>query len=167
MPTYEVQVLGKDGSDAPPQIIDAKDAEAAKAIAAERGWIVGGARECSPAAGDAARRAAAAGGRLGEFRSSRPAALFHLSLVHFIWPKTFTLTPDAIETNKRKTILFPWVREEERMPLSSIASVAHRSGVIWDTVVAETRGGANTLDLNGLRKSDAKQLANALRSATA
>lgn len=167
MPTYEVQVLGRDGSEAEPQVIEARDADAARAIASERGWIVGGARECSPTASDAAKRAAAAGGRLGMYHASRYSAVFRLSLVHLIWPPTFTLTPDAIETEKRKTILFPWVRLNERMAYGSVASVAHRSGVIWDTVVAETRGGSNTLDLTGLRKADAKQLVAALRSATA
>jgi len=166
MPTYEVQVLNRDGSEAQPQVIDARDADAAKGIASERGWIVGSVCECTPAGNDLAKRAAAAGGRLGEFQASRSSAVFRLSLVHLIWPPTFTLTPDAIETDKRKTILFPWVRLNERMLYSSVASVAHRSGVIWDTVVAETRGGSNTLDLTGLRKADAKQLVAALRSAT-
>ncbi len=48
MPTYRVEVLARDGSTVDPLIIEAPDAQAAKAIASDRGWIVGKAEPIMP-----------------------------------------------------------------------------------------------------------------------
>jgi len=37
------------------------------------------------------------------------------------------------------------------------ASVRHLKGIIWDTLVFETSGGSNNLDVDGLRKEDAER----------
>lgn len=52
MPTYRVEVLARDGSTHNPITIEAANAEAAKAIASERGWIVGNAELIMPEMAD-------------------------------------------------------------------------------------------------------------------
>jgi len=52
MPTYRVEVLARDGSTAKPLTIEAPDQDAAKAIASDRGWIVGKAESIMPEMSD-------------------------------------------------------------------------------------------------------------------
>lgn len=74
-----------------------------------------------------------------------------------------TLGPTSVSTVRVRSVLFPWVREEEHLTYDSISSVLHVAGLIWDGVVIETRGGVNVLSLPWVRKHDAAELARRLR----
>jgi hypothetical protein len=72
------------------------------------------------------------------------------------------VTEEGIKTVKVRSLVVPWMREEEAMPFGKIASVRHLKGIIWDTLVLETLGGSNNLDVDGLRKEDARKITRAL-----
>ena len=93
---------------------------------------------------------------------SRWAEFFGGRLTNTIFPKQITVTEEGIKTVKVRSLVVPWMREEEAMPFGKIASVRHLKGVIWDTLVFETSGGSNNLDVDGLRKDDARKITQAL-----
>ena len=49
------------------------------------------------------------------------------------------------------------------MSSAKIASVRHLKGMIWDSVVIETSGGSNNLQIAALRKRNARDLVAALQ----
>ena len=77
---------------------------------------------------------------------------------HLIFPKSITISDNAIETFERLGVITFWRKEEERMAVSKLASVIVKGGLIWDTITIETTGGANALVLKGFSKMKAKQL---------
>lgn len=99
------------------------------------------------------------------FHSSRWGALLRLRLPAVFHPWSMTLADASVSTLKVRSVLFPWIREQEHLTYDSISSVIHVSGLIWDGVVIETRGGVNTLTLPWLRKREAPRLVAALRCA--
>ena len=94
--------------------------------------------------------------------TSRWAEFFGGRLTNIVFPKQITVTEEGIKTVKVRSLVVPWMREEEAMPFGKIASVRHLKGVIWDTLVFETSGGSNNLDVDGLRKDDARKITQAL-----
>ncbi len=94
--------------------------------------------------------------------SSRWAEFFGGKLTNTFFPKGILVTEEGIRTVKVRSLLVPWMREEEAMPFAKIASVRHLQGIIWDTLVFETSGGSNNLDVDGLRKEDARRITRAL-----
>ena len=96
--------------------------------------------------------------------TSRWAEFFGGRLTNTVFPKQITVTEEGIRTVKVRSLVVPWMREEEAMPFGKIASVRHLKGLIWDTLVFETSGGSNNLDINGLRKEDARKITQALNS---
>jgi hypothetical protein len=94
--------------------------------------------------------------------TSRWAEFFGGRLTNTFFPKQITVTEEGIKTVKVRSLVVPWMREEEAMPFGKIASVRHLKGVIWDTLVFETSGGSNNLDVDGLRKDDARKITQAL-----
>ena len=94
--------------------------------------------------------------------TSRWAEFFGGKLTNTVFPKRIMVTEEGIRTVKVCSLLVPWIREEEAMPFGKIASVRHLKGIIWDTLVFETSGGSNNLDVHGLRKEDARKISQAL-----
>ena len=94
--------------------------------------------------------------------TSRWAEFFGGKLTNTFFPKRILVTEEGIRTVKVWSLLIPWMREEEAMPFAKIASVRHLKGIIWDTLMFETSGGSNNLDVDGLRKEDARKITRAL-----
>ncbi len=94
--------------------------------------------------------------------TSRWAEFFGGRLTNTVFPKQITVTEEGIKTVKVRSLVVPWMREEEAMPFWKIASVRHLKGIIWDALVFETSGGSNSLDVDGLRKEDARKITQAL-----
>ena len=97
------------------------------------------------------------------FRCSRWGALVRFRFAAALHPWSMTLGPTSVSTLRVRSVFFPWVREEEHLAYDSISSVLHVSGLIWDGVLIETRGGVNTLSLPWIPKGPAAELAGALR----
>ncbi len=79
-------------------------------------------------------------------------------MTRWLFPKKIEVTEDGIRTVVVQALLMPWVKEEETLVLGRVASVRHMKGVFWDSIQVESLGGTNTLDIEGLRKSDAAEL---------
>lgn len=94
--------------------------------------------------------------------TSRWAELSKGNLTNFIFPKTISVSPDGIQTVEARSLLFPWIKEEELMAFTRVASIRHMKGLMWDTVIVDVLGSANTLDVKGLRKPEAKRLVEAI-----
>ena len=94
--------------------------------------------------------------------TSRWAEFFGGRFTNTFFPKRLIVTEEGIRTAKVCSVLVPWMQEEEAMPFGKIASVRHIKGIIWDTLVFETSGGSNNLDVDGLRKKDARKITQAL-----
>jgi hypothetical protein len=72
--------------------------------------------------------------------TSRWAEFFGGRLTNTVFPKRITVTEEGIKTVKVRSLVVPWMREEEAMPFGKIVSVRHLKGIIWDTLVFETSG---------------------------
>jgi hypothetical protein len=95
-------------------------------------------------------------------RSSRWGEMFTGSWLRFFHPPRLTVTPDGVRVERVRSFFFPWMKEEELMSSGKIASVRHLKGMIWDSVVIETSGGSNNLEIAALRKRNARDLVAAL-----
>ncbi|MBX2860627.1 MAG: hypothetical protein KTR14_05300 [Vampirovibrio sp.] len=91
-------------------------------------------------------------------QASRWAFFWGWSMTRWLFPKKIEVTEDGIRTVVVQALLMPWVKEEETLVLGRVASVRHMKGVFWDSIQVESLGGTNTLDIEGLRKSDAAEL---------
>jgi hypothetical protein len=89
-------------------------------------------------------------------RSSRLWALTRLSPTRVLFPHRMALGPDGVTTSKVRFLLLPWVRTDEHAAFGRLASVVHDKGILWDTVIVETAGGSNNLDIRGVAKGAAR-----------
>jgi hypothetical protein len=89
-------------------------------------------------------------------RSSRLWAAFSFSPTRMLFPHRMELGADGVRTAKVRFFLLPWVRTEEHAAFQRLASVVHDKGLIWDTVIVETAGGSNNLDIRGVTKGAAR-----------
>ena len=96
------------------------------------------------------------------YHGSRWAQLLGGRVTDIVFPPTFTLRNDCIETKRVGVFFLPWTSEVERMPFGKVASYRHLKGLIWDMIVVETSGGSNDLRIRGLPKRDAERLTAAL-----
>ncbi|MEW6234702.1 MAG: hypothetical protein AB1656_04885 [Candidatus Omnitrophota bacterium] len=92
-------------------------------------------------------------------KTSRSYAFWCFKTIKFWFPDKMTLNQNGISTVKRKSVILFWIKENEQIPYARIASVRHIRGMFWDSIILESSGGSNTLDVIGLRKRDAKTLA--------
>lgn len=90
-----------------------------------------------------------------EIRSSRIWALLTGQLTHFIFPPRMAADRHGISTSSVGFWLFPWSRQDEHLPMTHVAELAHDRGLIWDAISAESSGGINPLAIRGLPKSRA------------
>ena len=85
-------------------------------------------------------------------RSSRLWALLHFNLTRLIFPTRMVADHIGISTKEVRFWLTPWARTDDHLPLSHIAEVLHRRGLLWDSISVESSGGANPLVINGVSK---------------
>ena len=69
-----------------------------------------------------------------------------------LFPKRLFLTEDGIYTRMTRSVVFPWRKEDEMTAFRRVASIRRLKGLFWDTVIIETIGGKNRLDIHGLAK---------------
>jgi hypothetical protein len=96
-------------------------------------------------------------------RSSRIWALFYGQVTRFIFPAHLTADPLGISLVQVEFWLTPWIRQDEHLPMSHLAEVHHKRGLIWDQISIESSGGLNPLVIVGLPKSGAKRFVNQVR----
>lgn len=96
-------------------------------------------------------------------RSSRLWALFQFSLTELIFSNVLAADEIGVTLTKVKFWLTPWVREQEHLPLTHIAEVDHKWGLVWDTISIESSGGLNPLVIGGAPKERARIFVDALR----
>jgi hypothetical protein len=99
-----------------------------------------------------------------EIRSSRVWALFHGRLTKFLFPNRLSADALGISLVKVEFWLTPWIRQDEHLPMSHLAEVAHERGLIWDEISIESSGGLNPLAIGGLPKGAAKQFVTQVRA---
>ena len=88
-----------------------------------------------------------------EYTSSR------LTNGNFWFPDRVTIASDAIHFLKRRI----FGSDEEIINYDQIASVKINSGVLWADISIETAGGSQPVYINGLPKSDAQEIKEAIR----
>ena len=95
-------------------------------------------------------------------RSSRWGEMFTGRWLRFFHPPRLTVTADGVRVERVRSFFVPWIKEEELVSSGKVASVRHLKGMIWDSVVIETSGGSNNLEISALRKRHARELVAAL-----
>ena len=84
-------------------------------------------------------------------------------MTRFLFPAHMTADPLGISTVNVGFWLMPWVRQDEHLPMSHIAEVAHNRGLIWDSISVESSGGINPLVIDGVPKSSARRFVEYVR----
>jgi hypothetical protein len=103
-------------------------------------------------------------GRPVRIRASRIWAIFEGKLTAFLFPARLTADPVGISLVKVTFWLTPWIRQDEHLPMSHLAEVHHKRGLIWDQISIESSGGLNPLTVVGLPKSAARRFVNQVRT---
>ena len=96
-------------------------------------------------------------------RSSRLWALLTLKITRLIFPAHIIADPLGISTVTVGYWYMPWVRQDEHLPMSHIAEVAHNRGFFWDSVSIESSGGINPLVIDGVPKWSARRFVDYVR----
>src|SRR5215470_6043396 len=104
-----------------------------------------------------APRQSASAGKPIQVQSSRLWAIFKGRFTEFLFPNRLSADQLGISLVKVEFWLTPWIRQDEHLPMSHLAEVAHERGLIWDSISIESSGGLNPLWVSGLPKSSAKQ----------
>jgi hypothetical protein len=117
----------------------------------------------SQPASPASRQSASAGKPI-QVRSSRLWALLRWRFTEIFFPARLSADPLGITLVKIEFWLTPWTRQDEHLPMSHLAEVAHERGLIWDSISIESSGGLNPLSVDGLPKSGAKRFVDQVRT---
>ncbi len=99
-----------------------------------------------------------------EIRSSRLWALFKGRFTELLFPARLSADPLGISLVKVRFWLTPWIREDEHLPMSHLAEVAHVRGLFWDSISIESSGGLNPLFVRGLPKGAAARFVDQVRA---
>ena len=86
------------------------------------------------------------------------------NLTSFLFPPSISADKHGISTSHVGFWLTPWSRQEEHLPMTHIAEIAHDRGLIWDSVSVESSGGINPLTVKGLRKFQVREFVAHMRS---
>ena len=81
-----------------------------------------------------------------------------------LFPARLSADPLGITLVKVEFWLTPWTRQDEHLPMSHLAEVAHERGLIWDSISIESSGGLNPLSVDGLPKSGANRFVDQVRA---
>jgi hypothetical protein len=101
-----------------------------------------------------------------KFHSSKVAGLFSLSLTSVFMPKLVEISDTGVYTKEHRSLILFWLINEENVNKNKISSVQHRKGVIWDKVLIETSGGNNYVEIDKLRKKDAREIVEHINNLT-
>jgi hypothetical protein len=82
----------------------------------------------------------------------------------FLFPSRLSADQLGITLVKVEFWLTPWTRQDEHLPMSHLAEVAHDRGLIWDSISIESSGGLNPLVVQGLPKSGATRFVDQVRA---
>lgn len=85
-------------------------------------------------------------------------------LTRFLFPARLSADPLGISLVKVTFWLTPWIRLDEHLPMSHLAEVSHRRGLIWDSLSIESSGGLNPLSVGGLPKGAARRFVKQVRA---
>lgn len=96
------------------------------------------------------------------FENSRWWGLATGNLARLFFPKKLFLTDEGIRTAMTRSVIFPWKKEDELMSFRRVSSIRRLKGLFWDSVIIETSGGKNRLDIDGLTKPRTEVLLAAL-----
>jgi hypothetical protein len=99
-----------------------------------------------------------------QIRSSRVWAMCNGRFTEFLFPNRLSADQLGISLVKVEFWLTPWARQDEHLPMSHLAEVAHDRGLIWDSISIESSGGLNPLWVSGLPKNSAKQFVDQVRA---
>jgi hypothetical protein len=99
-----------------------------------------------------------------QVRSSRFWAILKGRLTEFLFPARLSADPLGISLVKIEFWLTPWTRQDEHLPMSHLAEVAHERGLIWDSISIESSGGLNPLVVHGLPKTGATRFVDQVRA---
>jgi hypothetical protein len=97
-------------------------------------------------------------------QSSRLWALLHGRFTKLLFPTHLKADRLGVTLVNVKSWLTPWAREEEHMPMSHLAEVAHDRGLLWDSISIESSGGLNPLQVQGLPKGGAEHFVEQVRA---
>ena len=117
----------------------------------------------SQPAGPAPGQTASAGKPI-QVRSSRLWAFLKMRFTEFLFPSRLSADRLGITLVKIDFWLTPWTRNDEHLPMSHLAEVAHDRGLFWDSISIESSGGLNPLVVNGLPKGGATRFVNQVRA---
>src|SRR5437763_15755419 len=86
------------------------------------------------------------------------------------WTKGNLFFPTYIEVSdkavtRRKRTLF--IKDEESMSITKVASVHIKTGVIWSNIIIESSGGSDPITSHGHRKADAQRIKQLIENAQA
>lgn len=98
-----------------------------------------------------------------EINSSRLKALLEGKFTKFIFPHKMGLFQNKVYTIKVKYFFFPWIKEKEFIDKNKISSIIHNEGFLWDSIIIETLGNMNILDIIGVSKKKAKKILSLLK----
>lgn len=90
--------------------------------------------------------------------------MFRGRVTEFLFPARLSADPLGITLVKVEFWLTPWTRQDEHLPMSHLAEVAHERGLIWDSISVESSGGLNPLVVDGLPKGGAKRFVDQVRA---
>jgi hypothetical protein len=99
-----------------------------------------------------------------EIRSSRFWALFKGRFTELLFPTRLSADPLGISLVRVEFWLTPWTRQDEHLPMSHLAEVAHVRGLLWDSISIESSGGLNPLFVSGLPKTAAARFVDQVRA---
>jgi hypothetical protein len=90
--------------------------------------------------------------------------MFKGRFTEFLFPSRLSADRLGITLVKVEFWLTPWTRQDEHLPMSHLAEVAHDRGLIWDSISIESSGGLNPLVVQGLQKSGATRFVDQVRA---
>src|ERR1700686_2477624 len=96
--------------------------------------------------------------------SSRLWALSKWRFTKLLFPSHLSADRLGITLVKVEFWLTPWTREDEHLPMSHLAEVAHDRGLLWDSISIESSGGLNPLQVEGLPKGAATRFVDQVRT---
>ena len=73
---------------------------------------------------------------------------------NFLFPVRIVITPQRVSRVKPRM----FGSEEESIPMSKVASVNIKTGIVWSDVRIDSTGGSNPITSHGHTKSDAREM---------
>lgn len=75
-----------------------------------------------------------------------------------LFPRKIEIDNEGIRTQKIRSMIFLWQKEEELVAFRRVFGIRHIKGMFWDSIVITSAGDINTLEVHGLGKTQARLL---------